>query len=305
MNRKIVEFFKIPESIRIPLLTGWNYKWALKADNKSIKKEKIVSPLNKEPRKEKVTAALTSYPKRINCVALAIKSLMVQSYKPDRIVLWLAEEQFPTKEKELPKELTDLLQYGLEIKYCEEDLIGHKKYFYPVREQEENEIVITFDDDIIYPKDAIKRLMKKHEKYPSCVVCERGQVFNELKIDNPGRWTTISSVGVKKPTYSINASPGGGLLIPKGALYKDAIDSEKVKELALRADDVWLMFMCAQNKTRIIKTRKYHRIFSTVTESQAEQLATGNVGGNNYAVVMEKLREAYPDAWKRISTDED
>ena len=121
----------------------------------------------------------------------------------------------------------------------------------------------------------------------------------------PGRWTTISSVGVKKPTYSMNGSPGGGMLIPKGAFYVDAIDEAKVRELAFRADDVWNMFMCAQNKTRMIKTRKYHKIFSTVEESQVEQLASGNVGGNNYAVVMEKLREAYPEAWRRIFTDED
>ena len=70
---------------------------------------------------------MTSYPARISYVHLAIKSLMLQSYKPDRIILWLAEEQFPTKE--LPKELTDLCQYGLEIRFVE-DLYGHKKYFY-------------------------------------------------------------------------------------------------------------------------------------------------------------------------------
>ena len=303
MNRSIVEFFKIPESIRIPLITGWNYKWALKADNKAIKKEKIKQALNTEKREETITVSLTSYPKRINCVYLAVKSLMVQTYKPDRIVLWLADEQFPTRE--LPKELTDLVQYGLEIRYCEADLLGHKKYFYALREQKENEIVITVDDDIIFSKNMIKRLMKKHKKFPGCVICERGQVLDKTNMDMPGRWTTISSVGVKKPTYSMNGSPGGGMLIPYGAFYPDATDEGKVRELAFRADDVWNMFMCAQNKTRMIKTRKYHRIFSTVTESQVEQLATGNVGGNNYAVVMEKLRATYPDAWQRIYTDKD
>ncbi len=302
MNRKIVEFFKIPESIRIPFISGAMYRFASYNDNKSIAKEKIKEALNHTPREERVIASLTSYPARIPYVHLAIKSIMVQSYKPDRIILWLAQEQFPTKE--LPKELTDLEQYGLEIIWMH-DIYGHKKYFYPVINQENNEVVITFDDDIIYPKNAIKRLMKTHKKFPGCVVCERGQILDEAELDNPGKWKAISSMGVKKPTYSMNPSPGGGCLIPKGAFYMDATNEEKIRELAYKNDDLWYMFMCAQNKTRMVKTRKYHRTFSVVKGSQTEQMATENVAGNRNAIIMEGLKKAYPVAWERIITDKD
>lgn len=302
MNRRIVEFFKLPELVRIPVFAGLNYKWALKADNKSILKEKIKAPLNTEKRAEKVTVSLTSYPARIPYVHIAIKSLMVQSYKPDRIILWLAQEQFPTKE--LPKELTELEKYGLEIIWMH-DIYGHKKYFYPLINQEDNEVVITFDDDIIYSKNAIKRLMKTHKKHPGCVVCERGQTFDEQFEMNPGLWRVISSVGVKKPTYSMNPSPGGGCLIPKGAFHVDATNEEKIRALAYKNDDLWYMFMCAENKTRMIKTRKYHKTFSVVEGSQGEQMATENVLGNRNAMIMEGLKNAYPEAWKRIITDEE
>ena len=302
MNRRIVELIKIPESVRIPKLSGMIYKWAVKADNKSILKEKIVSPLNKEPRDERVVVSLTSYPARIPFVHLAIKSLMVQSYKPDRIVLWLAEEQFPTKE--LPAELTELEKYGLEIIWMH-DIYGHKKYFYPVINQADNEVVITFDDDIIYSKNALKRLMKTHKKYPECLVCERGQTIDKNVIENPGRWKPVSSMGVKKPTYSMNPSPGGGCLIPKGAFYPDAVNEEKIRALAYKNDDLWYMFMCAQNKTRMVKTRKYHKTFSVVQGSQTEQMATENVVGNKNAVIIEGLKKAYPEAWNRIITDKD
>jgi hypothetical protein len=128
MNRNITEFFQIPEAVRIPILGGILYRWFVKLDNKSILKEKLPeNPLNTEKREEKVIVSLTSYPARISYVHLAIKSLMLQSYKPDRIILWLAEEQFPAKE--LPKELTDLCAYGLEIIWMH-DIYGHKKYFY-------------------------------------------------------------------------------------------------------------------------------------------------------------------------------
>ncbi len=303
MNRNLTEIFKIPETIRVPYFGGKWYRFIVEQDNKSIIKEAIPeNPLNTEPRDEKVIVSLTSYPARIPFVHIAIKSLMLQSYKPDRIILWLAEEQFP--EKELPKALTELQKYGLEIIWMH-DIYGHKKYFYPVLNQKENEVVITFDDDIIYSKKAVERLMKTHWEHPDCLVVERGQSFNENNMYNPGRWFTISDVGVKTPSYSINPSPGGGCLIPYKAFHEDACNEAKIRELAYKNDDIWYMFMCANNGTKIVKTRKYHRIFTVISGSQAEQMATENVMNNYNEVIVRKLQEVYPDAWKRIVTDKD
>ena len=303
MNRNITEFLKIPEAVRVPVLGGVLYRYFTKLDNRSIIKEKVPqNPLNKEKRAERVVVSLTSYPARIAYVHLAIKSLMLQSYKPDRIILWLAEEQFPTKE--LPKELTDLCQYGLEIIWMH-DVYGHKKYFYPLLNQRNDEVVITYDDDIIYPKNSIKRLMKKHTQFPNCLVCERGQTIDSTQLDNPGRWKTHSSRGVKAATYGMNPSPGGGCLIPNGAFHKDALDEEKIRRLAYKNDDLWYMFMCAEQGTKMIKTRKHHRTFTVVEGSQIEQMATENVLGNRNAVIMERLIYTYPEAWERIVSDKD
>ncbi len=307
MNRQIIECLKLPETVRIPLLGGIWYRLLNNADNKNILKQKITAyPLNKEIRDIKVTVSLTSFPARIQYVHLAIKSLMMQTYKPDRIVLWLAEEQFPTKE--LPNELLSLQENGLEIIWMH-DLYGHKKYFYPIINQADDEVVITFDDDIIYSPNCINRLIKTHTKHPDCVVCDRGQTITFNKkgsiLPNPGSWKVISTTGVHKPTYSMNPSPGGGCLIPKGAFFKDSVDEEKIRGLAYKNDDLWYMFMCAENKTRMIKTRKYHKAFSVIDGSQTVQMATENVVENKNVVIMEGLKTAYPEAWRRISTDED
>lgn len=301
MNRILIEKIKLPESWRIPFFAGFWYKLTSKWDNDALLKEVIPAiPLNTEERNEKVIASLTSYPARINTVWLVIKSLLLQSYKPDRIILWLAEEQFPAKD--LPKKLTDLEEYGVEIKWMR-DIYGHKKYYYPVKEQKRDEVVITFDDDILYSPKCIERLMKVHEKFPRCLVCERGQVFEDKSIENPGKWATISSVGVHNPTFSMNPSPGGGCLIPYGAFYEDALKEECFRSLAYKNDDLWYMFMCAENGTRMVKTRKYHKIFTLVEGSQVEQMATENVVGDKNVLIMEGLKEAYPNAWKRIVND--
>jgi len=303
MNRAFVEKIKLPESVNIPFFAGFWYHLTSRLDNFLIKKEIIPDhPLNREKRDEIVVASLTSYPARINCVWLVVKSLFLQTYKPDRVILWLAEEQFPTKE--LPRNLTIMQNYGLEIMWVK-DIYGHKKYRVPVMEQTSNEVIITFDDDIVYSPKCIERLMAVHKKHPNSLVCERGQTYDDKKECNPGRWKTISDTGVIVPTYSMNPSPGGGCLIPFGAFHPDAVKEECFRRLAYKNDDLWYMFMCAANKTRMIKTRKYHKIFSLVEGSQIEQMATENVMGNQNNVVMEGLKKAYPEAWHRIETDRD
>jgi len=305
MDRRLIDKLKFPESIRIPYFGGVSYRFFSKLENRIVAKAVIpAQPLNTDPREKFVIASLTSFPARIEYVHLAIKSLMLQSYKPDRIILWLANEQFP--DRKLPQNLLDLQKFGLEIQWCD-DLYGHKKYYYCIKAQKANEVVITFDDDILYPVDCIKRLMEKHREFPGCLVCERAQAHKDAKrenMENPGRWAVISNVGCNTPSYGLNPSPGGGCLIPYSAFYKDAYDENKIRELAYKNDDLWYMFMAAENGTRIVKTRKYHKIFTLIQGSQTVQMATENVLGNKNVAVMERLAKEYPTAYQRIVTDE-
>ena len=304
MNQRLIERLKIPESIRIPYFAGLSYRFFSRMENQIVSNCDIPEqPLNTEYREERIIASMTSFPARIAYVHLAIKSLMLQSCKPDRIILWLANEQFP--DHTLPDTLTGLQQYGLEIRWCD-DLYGHKKYYYCIQEQKPDEVVITFDDDIIYSVDCIKRLMEKHKEFPDCLVCERAQARKGVKqsnLDNPGRWKVISDVGCKVPSFGLNPSPGGGCLIPYGAFYKDAYDEAKIRELAYKNDDLWYMFMAAENGTRTVKTRKYHKIFTLVAGSQVVQMATENVVGNKNVIVMKNLAQHYPLAYRRIVED--
>lgn len=305
MNRRVTEWLKIPESIRIPYFgSRWNL-FLTKLDNQAIAKERVQeTPLNTTKRTETVTLSLTSFPARIATVYLAIKSLMNQSFKADRIVLWLAESQFP--DHVLPEQLLALTAHGLEIRYCEDDLLGHKKHYMAIKEQKPNELVITYDDDIIYPMDSVERLIKVHAQFPDCVVCNRAQAITYLpncEVQNPGRWKTISDVGVLSPTWKLLPSNGGGVLYPYHALSSDSYDVEKIKKLCLQADDLWMMFMALQNGTKTVKTRKYHRTFSVIYDSQKQQLATENIVNNAYMMFLRNLKVEYPEAWKIVEND--
>lgn len=299
--RKYIEATKLPEGANLGYFFYFSYKTINWLDNLVFDQLTIPRfPLNTKQRDEYIIVSLTSYPARIAFVHQAIKSLMMQTCKPDKIFLWLAEEQFPNKE--LPSKLLELCSYGLDIMWMN-DLYGHKKYYYPVLNQKTNEVVITFDDDILYSPVTIERIMKKHKLYPNCLVCERGQTFEDKDIQNPGRWRVNSELGVNLPTFSMNPSPGGGCLIPYHGFYKDAVDEQKIRSLAYKNDDLWYMFMCAENGTQMIKTRKNHRTFTVIKGSQIEQMANANVKGDVNIAVMDSLKQSYPNAWRRILKD--
>ena len=77
--------------------------------------------------------SLTSYPARMETIHQCLDSIYAQSMQPDKVVLWLAEEQFPNREKDLPDSLLEDLDAGkIEVFWCD-DLGSHKKYFYTMQ----------------------------------------------------------------------------------------------------------------------------------------------------------------------------
>ena len=119
-----------------------------------------------EERKEKVTVSLTSYGRRVAAVLpYTIISLLRQTYKPDRIVLWLDDEHW--NDNNLPALLKRLKAHGLTVKYCK-DIRSYTKLV-PALEAYPNDIIITFDDDVFYRKDSVKRLMEAFLNNPTCI----------------------------------------------------------------------------------------------------------------------------------------
>lgn len=142
-----------------------------------------------------VIITLTSYPDRINKLWITIESLLRQTYKPKKIILWLAESQFPEKTKSLPKSLLKLQKRGLTIEFCE-DIKSFKKFFYTAKIYNDY-IIITADDDVIYPNNLIENLLKTYANNNHCVCCYRA---HQIKLNNDFKpvkykdWGLLSNV---------------------------------------------------------------------------------------------------------------
>lgn len=196
--------------------------------------------------------SLTTFPARINRIWLVVECMLRQTYKPNKIILWLSLEQFKNLEV-LPIKLKRLQKRGLEIVLCDEDLRSHKKYFYTLNKFP-NDIMITIDDDFIYPTTLIEDLVNLHNEFPDAICCDRAFKINKngVKILPYNQWEYLQTrLG---PSFNIFQTSGGGTLYPPESLAKEVLNKEVFMKYCIHADDIWLNIMSQMNNTKVVKT---------------------------------------------------
>ncbi|MDE6292860.1 MAG: glycosyltransferase [Bacilli bacterium] len=243
--------------------------------------------------KERVIVSLTSFPGRINIVWKTIVTLLNQTYKPNKIILWLSENQFESKES-LPKKLRILEDYGLEIRMVPEDFKSHKKYLYAFQEFPDDYVLLV-DDDILYPSDTIEALMKNIS--PNKVHCSYGSI---IKYDENGKpanyenWQSVLHI-YSGPDFFFGS--GGGTLLMPSNLYSEVVDIEKAMELCPYADDIWLNTMCRLSEVKIEKVRT-GLIFPSINNDK-ETLYRKNIGENQNNAQLKKIISKYPTLFQK------
>lgn len=232
-------------------------------DNVEKKIKKHSSDFNK-----KIIVSMTSYGTRINTVWKTIATIMLQSLRASKIILWLAENEFKS-EDELPETLKRLKPYGLEIRFCE-DLKSHKKYYFALKEQGEN-LIVTFDDDMYYPNDIIKKLYEMHLKFPDDVISVSCTKMGESIYTPPSQW----SYAKKRYVHSerlFYAYSGSGTMYPPGSLDKRAFDIQSIKELSYSEDDYWVKIMEDLKGVKVTQIEEIRPFPITIEKMQTDGL---------------------------------
>lgn len=220
-----------------------------------------------EKRNPRVIVSLTTFPARINIVYKTISTLLQQTEKPDEVILWLANEQFPTKE--LPENLTRLQEFGLTIKWCD-DIRSYKKLI-PTLAEYPNDIIVTVDDDYYYDKDLIKTLLSEHKKYPNCIIGGRAMILVR-KADGSYRLRRRSYIYDDSylPSF-LNPFIGfGGVLYPPKSLHSDVFDREKFMKIIPTNDDAWFWINAVRNRTKFVPCKDSYKLkYYTIEDSQS------------------------------------
>jgi len=289
MNLLYKLYFRLPNFDRLGLagraanrLLQVILKWMLERIMPAYYKRNMSSAdsgINTSDRVERYIVSLTSFPERIQEVWITIETLMRQTFKPDMIILWLAEEQFP--DKKIPESLNKLKSRGLTIKFCE-DLKAHKKYFYSLINYPTSNI-ITVDDDLYYPRNLLSNLVKLHREFPGLIVTNRAHriTFSGEELNPYRKWN--HNVTDTKPSLLLLATGGAGTLYPPDSLHEDVFNTEMLRKLCFHADDLWLKIMSLRRGTMIATNRLYNKDFASVGRTQRTKLVSVNVisGGND------------------------
>ena len=223
----------------------------------------VLMAQNKETKKEpynygQIIISLTSYPARINGAYYAICSLLNQSVPANKIILTLIKSEFPLGEKSLPSRILALKAKGLEILWGEENLRPHNKYFYTMQKYP-NAIILTADDDILYPSKTIEKLLACYKKFPNAIsaLCT-DRLYTDGKVIKPySQASSCYDVYINQPRYDLLAEGYAGVLYPPSILPQETFNKEKIKELAPYADDLWLKFMELLKNIPVVCASKY------------------------------------------------
>ncbi len=242
-----------------------------------------------------IIISLTSFPARLDTIWQCIESLKRQSVVPEKIVLYLSKDQISYNDlpSSLIKELDDLF----EIYMVEGDIRSHKKYYYAMKEYPDK-IIVTTDDDVIYPPFMLSSLLEAHSQYPMDVIANYTHVIKHINgvVAPYVEWYNIPETQSKIDTTQNQIQVGiGGVLYPPNALYKDVLNMELARELAFLADDLWLYTQTIMGGHRVIKSKLNRNTIMPISIKNDKALTSENVYHNKNDVQFKNLRDYYLD----------
>ena len=127
----------------------------------------IILFLVKLKKNNRFYVTLTSFKERINLINKTLDILLSNTLRPKKIILNLATEEFPNKELDLPQNILVLLKKysNFEIFWVEKNTKNFKKLIPTLNRLNLDDLVITVDDDILYPNNLFEQMIKCFNKY--------------------------------------------------------------------------------------------------------------------------------------------
>ena len=227
-----------------------------------------------------IIVSLTTYGNRLYEVFLTIESLMQQTCKPNKIVLWLGED---LRNTEIPVTLKKQQDRGLEIGFCK-DIRSYKKLI-PSLKKYPSDVIITVDDDSFYNFDLLENFISAYKENPNVISATR---VHKIKMQKNGKVDKYSKWKIGYDNYE--ASPlifptgVGGILYPPGCFNDEIFNETVFFNICKYADDIWFKAMALYNNclAQKIYTHKVNgKDYLAITPQTAELFEINVSGGMN------------------------
>ncbi len=214
-----------------------------------------------------IIVSLTTYGRRIRSVYMAIESIMEQTMKPNRIILWL-DHSF--EGKRLPESLNKLCKRGLEIAYCK-DIRSYKKLV-PALSKYPDDAIITVDDDALYDVNMLENLIVPYLDNPDAIYCNR---MHKMTFDGNGKlapYNKWKGACHEKGLSNLYFPTGvGGILYPPHSLDEEVSNEKVFMDICMHADDVWFKAMALKKGTPVCHVETIHPNGNDYIENEAVQ----------------------------------
>lgn len=191
-----------------------------------------------------LTVNLTTTHSRLDLCASTLWSILRQSCRPDLINLWISSEKYLSDNgiNKLPDFINQLNNIHDIIKVHYVKNTGPYRKLIPVlRTSCDEDLIIYADDDVVYGKDWIKKLLDCFNKHhQSCIVASRIRVvtynlFGQKK--SYFSYPIAYSERVFDKDYIITGM--GGCILKKGMIINDYIYDDSYLDIAPKTDDLW------------------------------------------------------------------
>lgn len=251
--------------------------------------------VSKQPIETPIVVSLTSYPARFPTLHICLKSILNQTLKPSKVILWLDKY---VSLNEIPQRILKLQKKGLEIRNISENLKPHIKYFYAMKEFRDA-CIVTVDDDVIYTKDMLASLFASFKKHPDCISARRVHKIQYDINNHPVNYNSWDYDCKKEtePSKKLLATGVGGVLYPPHIFDMDSrnFNPKNIIENAWSVDDIWLKFV--ENSLDIpvvwVPNKQTHPFYITDQKLAKTSLYIANVHNNRNDVAIKNCEKFF------------
>jgi hypothetical protein len=200
--------------------------------------------------KLRVVGSLTTMPNQYDKVIRTLESLHAQTYKLDAIYLSLPEisRRLGTKYPPVPKEISNKCSIISTSDYGPITKVSGAL----LAEEDPETIIITFDNDMVYPDQMVEKLIEYHKEYPNSAIGSAGMLlgrgncpFCAINPNENNYLYNISKFFVPKEGRRIDSLYGypGALYVRKFFPEKEKLEEEffnyaLINEATLLNDDI-------------------------------------------------------------------
>jgi len=238
---------------------------------------------------EEVIVSLTTHGARYYDAYIAIETIMQGSVKPNRIILWAPEE---FEDQPIPVSLKRQMARGLEIRFVK-DIKSYTKLVYALKEFPDS-VIVSVDDDIIYPFDTLETLVNAHIACP-------GQICANAIVPIPDNFKEKNIPYMKWPreykymsTFTKFIFEGyAGVLYPPHCLNEQVFDESVFLDICTTSDDVWFSAMAMLNNTKCVYCCPHMNGFELISNETVQTIALCKVNDVNNQTNINRVFTKY------------